>query len=635
LTLDDCREYWESKRTPEEKRALEETLRRAKLGLNPKPEPVTAEAAAFAIAHQFERNSVVRTTDLEVTAMERMMGRGRPEDVLPELKRQGVLVKDGQATTEKVWAQERRITAFARETRGSMAPLGVNGQQPDLTGMTRDQKTATRHVWESPDQLVLIRVGAGTGKTTAMRTAVAGTGKPVVVLSPSSDASRSELREQGFKDADTVVAFLGNEEQQEQARGGVIWCDEAGMLAIDDLEALCTVCKNLGAKLVLQGDPLQHKSVARHGNMLNVLHDFAGLPVAELKEIKRQEGDYAAAVAAIRDGAWEKADKILRRLGWVMEGEGHQALVEEYAKAIKETKAVKVDGKVEMVPKSVIVVDPTHKDGDALSQQLRALRRSEGLVVGEDKAFPQLVPPSWTSAEKLDARRYAGDEVIRFFRNTGPFKAGQRVKATELLPALSKVNAKHFQVYGEQSIKLAQGDIIRLTAGGKSKDGHRVDNGRIDRIASFTDSGDPVLANGWVLDKRFGHWKHGLVTTSHAAQSKTQDIVLAAMNKASLGAIGAEQAYVTISRGRERGMVFTDLPRQELLDAMRRSDLRRSATELMSTPAARKKHHEKTRTFAQRMRTRYRRLRERTEDTVKTMTRNREPQHVAFTRRSP
>jgi hypothetical protein len=290
LTLDDCREYWESKRTPEEKRALEETLRRAKLGLNPRLEPVTVAAAAFAIAHQYERNSVVRTTDLEVTAMERMMGRGRPEDVLPELKRQGVLIKDGQATTEKVWAQERRITAFARETRGSMAPLGVNGQQPDLTGMTHDQKNATRHVWDSRDQVVLIRGGAGTGKTTAMRTAIAGTGKPVVVLAPSSDASRSELREQGFKDADTVAAFLGNEERQEQARGGVIWCDEAGMLAIDDLEALCTVCKNLGAKLVLQGDPLQHKSVARHGNMLNVLHDFAGLPVAELKEIKRRNG---------------------------------------------------------------------------------------------------------------------------------------------------------------------------------------------------------------------------------------------------------------------------------------------------------------------------------------------------------
>ncbi len=144
----------------------------------------------------------------------------------------------------------------------------------------------------------------------------------------------------------------------------------------------------------------------------------------------------------------------MRRLGWVVEGEGHQALVEEYARAIKETKAVKVDGKVEMVPKTVIVVDPTHRDGDALSQQLRALRRAEGLIEGEEKPFARLVPLSWTMAEKSDVRRYCGDETIQFFRNSGPFKAGQRVKATELLPKLSRANAKYFQVYAEQSINL-------------------------------------------------------------------------------------------------------------------------------------------------------------------------------------
>ena len=41
-----------------------------------------------------------------------------------------------------------------------------------------------------------------------------------------------------------------------------------------------------------------------------------------------------------------------------------------------------------------------------------------------------------------------------------------------------------------------------------------------------------VLANGWVLGKDFAHIKHGLVQTSHATQSKTDDIVLAAMNRA-------------------------------------------------------------------------------------------------------
>ena len=44
--------------------------------------------------------------------------------------------------------------------------------------------------------------------------------------------------------------------------------------------------------------------------------------------------------------------------------------------------------------------------------------------------------------------------------------------------------------------------------------------------------------------------------------------------------MSAEQGYVTMSRGRERGMIFTDLPRDELLAAVARGDDRKSATEL-------------------------------------------------------
>ena len=100
---------------------------------------------------------------------------------------------------------------------------------------------------------------------------------------------------------------------------------------------------------------------------------------------------------------------------------------------------------------------------------------------------------------------------------------------------------------------------------GTSATSTAIDNGRIDAIKAFTPEGDIVLSNGWVVGKDFAHIKHGLVQTSPATQSKTDDIVLAAMNKASLGAMSAEQGYVTVSRGRERGMIFTDLPREELL----------------------------------------------------------------------
>ena len=468
-----------------------------------------------------------------------------------------------------------------------------------------------------------------------MKKAVAGIDRPVVVLAPSADASRGELREQGFQGAETVAQFLGKETMQEKARGGVIWVDEAGMLSVGDLDRLCGLSKELGSRLVLQGDPKQHKAVARHGNMLNVLHEYAGLPVSELKEIQRQKGDYAAAVAAIRDGEWKEADALLRHLGWVVEGKGHAALVEEYARTLRERKAVTVGGKVEMVPKTVLVVDPTHRDGDQLSEALRALRKDAGLIDREERTFTRLVPQSWTNAEKGDAGRYAGDEVIQFFRNSGPYKAGQRVKAALLVPQLGGVKPEHFQVYAEQPIQLAKGDTVRITAGVKSKDGHRIDNGRIDEIAGFTAGGDPVLSNGWVLDSNGGlHLKHGLVSTSYAAQSKTHDVVLAAMNRASAGAMGRSKATSPCSRGRERGMIFTDMPRQELLSAMRRQDTRRSATELLGQPAAkaRPKWREKSLAFVRRMQNYYRRLRQQVKEAIREVARERELGHAEFTR---
>ena len=580
MTLADLREYWASRITPEEADAIAETIRQAKSGMNPKPENTLEAAMEYAIAHKFQRNSVLDRHDLAAAAMERCMGAALPEEVDAEAKRQGVLFKDGKCSTQAVLDQEQRIIGFARAGRGSFTPLHA-GKTAGLSGLSAEQKAAVLHVWNSSDQVMLVRGGAGTGKTTMMTPALAKLGAPVVLLAPSADASRTTLRKEGFKDANTVAAFLGDKEMQASVRdGGIIWVDEAGLLAIDDLEQLCKAAKSLDARIVLQGDPAQHRAVDRDGNMLEVLQSYGGLPVAKLTTIQRQKGEYADAVAAIRDQEFEKADGIMRNLGWVVEGEGHDALVAEYAKAIEETNA-------KGEPKSVIVIDPTHKDGAVLTESLRALRKEKGLITGEEKSFTRLVQIDKTDAQKSDARQYGGDEVIQFFRNSGRFKAGMRVAASELLPHLAEVNPKHFAAFRQEEVKFAIGDKVRITNNGRDVTGkHRVDNGRIDTIKKFTKDGGIMFDNGWVIGKDFAHFRHGLVQTSPASQSKTDDIVLTSLNRASLGAMSARQAYVTISRGRERGMVFTDLAKDELLSAIGRDDSRQSATELFHEPPA-------------------------------------------------
>ena len=368
MTLDDYREYWRGRLTEKERDELRKVLKAAIAGKNPQPENTADKAVEYAIEHEFYRNSVVSMTDLEITAMERSVGGALPEEIRPECKKQGVLTKEGEATTKEVLAQEGRIIAFARESRGTMRPL-ASRQFEDArralaatfgknVTLSPEQQAAIHHIWNSPDQVILIRGGAGTGKTTMMKTAIAGIDKPVAVLAPSAEASRGVLRREGFDNANTVAAFLGDEQWQKEMKSGAIWVDEAGLLPVADLDRLCGMAKALDARLILQGDPKQHKSVARHGNMFPVLQQYARLPLAELKDIKRQKGQYKEAVAAIQNGDILKGHDILAELGCVRQVEGNREVVDDYLAAIK-------------AGKSALIVAPTHAQGDDITQGIR------------------------------------------------------------------------------------------------------------------------------------------------------------------------------------------------------------------------------------------------------------------------
>jgi hypothetical protein len=85
------------------------------------------------------------------------------------------------------------------------------------------------------------------------------------------------------------------------------------------------------------------------------------LNLHEPAESQQQKAIYREAVAAIRDGKYEKGVDILCDLGWIVERKGNDALIAEHAKAIEETNP---DGQ----RKSVIVINATHKDAFTVAQ---------------------------------------------------------------------------------------------------------------------------------------------------------------------------------------------------------------------------------------------------------------------------
>ena len=228
-----------------------------------------------------------------------------------------------------------------------------------------------------------------------------------------------------------------------------------------------------------------------------------------------------------------------------------------------------------------------------------------------DREFTVLRARNLTQAERTDAGNYAPGEVVQFHQNAKGFKRGERVTVKDagkegvtvtrsdgsetLLPF---AEAKKFQLYHPETLHLAQGDKIRITQNGfgretrrgllglKSKD--RLNNGALYEVEGFTRAGDIKLNNGFVVPKDYGGLTHGYVVTSHAAQGKTVDKVFIALGSESFNAANREQLYVSVSRGREGVRLYTD-DKASMMEAVRGSSARLSATELMRGDAPRPK----------------------------------------------
>lgn len=598
-------EHWRSRLTGEQLGLVEATVDSAK-----GPLPVQhqhPEHVQFALDHLLERKAAVPERAVATEALRHGIGHVTPEGVAAEIAGRDLVRGEVKGirhvSTREVEAEELRIVAFAKEGRGKFERLGAGagnrtpllrptlesvplpdpaqgyppGKDPatprafgqavsvqgesrnpplrvkaaanttDLATLSPSQQAAIRHVWNSRDRLMLIRGAAGTGKTTLTRVALDGVNVPWVILAPSVDASRGVLREDGFKDADTLAAFFGSKDMQEKVRNGLIWLDEASLAGSKDIARLVQLADQLNARIVLSGDPRQHRSVVR-GDVLNQL-EREGIPVAVVSEVQRQKDKYREAAELMGAGKVLEGYRLLDKQGWIKKS----SVVEEYFRL--------VDGK-----KDVLVVAPTHKEGESLTLAIREGLKKRGKLSGEEQTFTSL-------------------------RNLG-FTGAQLEEAKVHPPEGAKV--KRYGVFAPEEIKLAKGDVIRATAGIKDKKGHRIDNGAVLTVTGFKDGIQVKTKTGAVrtLDADIGHIAHAYVRTTFAVQGRGEPNVLVAMPKATFGAVNEAAAYVAATRGKQTVAVFTD-SKKELFDAIQRTDERILATDLAKQHRQRIRHRMK------------------------------------------
>jgi conjugative relaxase-like TrwC/TraI family protein len=549
------------------------------------------QAVDHAIDHSYVRDAVLPERKVLTEALKRGLGTVTIQQTADELKVRPLIRSnlDGRAmaTTKDMLAAEKRIIAFAKDGRGRCRPLGDPKRRCSREWFNDKQKAAVAHVLGSRDRVMVIRGVAGTGKTTLEQEigeALAEAGKPVVALAQSAGASREVLRnEAGFANADTVARFLVDKEMQTAARNGVILLDEASLLGTRDMLKLFEIAEQNNARVLLVGDRKQHKSVTA-GEPLKLLAERAGLPVAEVTDIMRQQGDYKKAAKLLSEGLAGHAFEELNKLGWIKEvpdGERNEQIAKAYVAAVSE-KTKNGDYK------TALIVAPTHAEGAMVGAAVRAELKASGKLKDE-QMVTSWVSARLTEAQRRDSTEYEPGDLIQFQQNAKGFTKGSRliVKNGAITPIK---HANRYEVYRNHQLALAAGDRIRITAGGTTRDGkHRLSTGSLFTVEGFTKRGDIIVDHGWVIDRDFGHISHGYTVTSQASQGKTTEKVIVAISSQSIPATDQRTAYVAVTRGKEQALVFTD-DINELMRAISRDSQPMSATELADTikPAVRK-----------------------------------------------
>jgi conjugative relaxase-like TrwC/TraI family protein len=542
------------------------------------------EAVDYALAHLFERQSVVNERIILREALDAGRGRVQLSQLRDELERritQGSLIRHrDEITSREALAMEAEFIHWVRSDWDKYARMGDDraiGRQ-----LKADHREAVRKILRCRNRVIVLQGDAGTGKTTSLKEILKGVeaaGGAIFACAPSSKAT-AELRDELTPEAETIQSLLVNRQLQQKIAGRTIIVDEAGLLSVRQLRDLCRLAKANHNRLILVGDIKQHRSVEA-GDALRAIQKYCEVETVRLTEIVRQRDPaYRKVVEFLAAKKPYDAFKQLEKLGEVHEAKNASDLFERAADDYLQTITS---------GKSCLAIAPVWKEIEAFTDVVREKLKAKGLVKGSEREVMVTASFGWTEAQRKRVENYNPGDVLQFHRETVAFSRDESVKMIELRGERLVVERENgdrcafdpkrihsFDVGEARKIRVASGERLLIQGNLKAEE---IKNGDIVEVAGFGDDGSIRLKDGRSLRSSFRQYTYGYAATSHAAQGKTVDRGILILGEAGLRAANLQQAYVSNSRFRERQTVYTT-NRKAAKHAMATDNERRLAHEL-------------------------------------------------------
>lgn len=546
------------------------------------------EALAFAIAHQTERQAVIREEQLIRTALERATGTSDLASIRMAIATQvqsGGLIQSGERLTTAV-AQAREREILAIEVRGRHAVTPILSEDKVTRALVDSrlnacQRASATLILSTDHRVVAIQGAAGTGKTTMLRearTMAEANGYRLLGLAPSAAAAR-ELGKAGI-DSRTIAAFT-HQQPTGLSEKSVLVVDEAGMVSARDMREILVRAEASGTRVVLVGDVQQLKAVEA-GKPFAQLQE-AGMARVEMSEIQRQnDAKLRQAVALAARGDITQSLGVLERHVVEIDGDRdrYQAIAKEYAQ-LPDSERDKT-----------LILAGTHAARTAINENVR----TELGLAGHGMVVSILERKDLTEAQARSSLSYQPGDVVQAQKcypslglDRGDLARVVESSAGRVMLERGDGNQVEWRLavqtnmtaYREYPRELAAGDAVRLTANDHARE---IINGERAMVSGIDPERQTVTltkadGNQIKLDaSKPLHLDHGYCSTVHAAQGQTADRVLIEADTKSMTAHESSY-YVAISRAREEVTLYTD-DKSMLPEAMGREDCKSSALDI-------------------------------------------------------